>query len=76
VRDDLTRIYCAIYVEKDSQKQIIIGRAGVRLKEIGTRARRDIERLLGHKCYLELFVKVEENWRERERVLNELGIKG
>jgi len=75
VRDDLTRIYCAIYVEKDSQKQIIIGRRGARLKEIGTRARRDIERLLGHKCYLELFVKVEENWREREPVLDELGIK-
>lgn len=74
-RADLTRIYCAIYVEKESQKRIIIGRGGARLKEIGTRARRDLERLLGHKCYLELFVKVEENWRERKQVLDELGIK-
>jgi GTPase len=74
-RENLTRIYCAIYVEKDSQKRIIIGRAGARLKEIGSKARRDVERLLGHKCYLELFVKVEENWRERDRVLDELGIK-
>src|SRR5437867_11702412 len=75
VREDLSRIYCAIYVERNSQKQIIIGRGGARLKEVGTRARRDIERLLGHKSYLELFVKVEENWREREPVLDELGIK-
>jgi len=73
-REDLTRIYCAIYVEKDSQKRIVIGRGGARLKEIGSKARRDIERLLGHQCYLELFVKVEENWREREQVLDELGI--
>jgi GTPase len=74
LREDLTRIYCAIYVEKDSQKRIIIGRGGARLKQIGTRARRDIERLLGHKCYLELFVKVEANWRERNELLNEMGI--
>ena len=75
VRDDFTRIYCAIFVEKASQKSIIIGRGGARLKDIGTKARREIERLLGHKCYLELFVKVEEGWRERAHVLDELGIK-
>ena len=75
MREDFSRIYCAIYVERDSQKQIIIGSGGARLKEVGTRARRDIERLLGHKSYLELFVKVERNWREREPVLDELGIK-
>ena len=75
VRDDFTRIYCAIFVEKASQKSIIIGRGGARLKDVGTKARREIERLLGHKCYLELFVKVEEGWREREHVLDELGIK-
>ncbi len=74
VSEKFTRIYCAIYVEKDSQKRIVIGRAGERLKQIGTKARRDIERLLGHKCYLELFVKVEENWRERKQVLDEMGI--
>jgi GTPase len=75
VRQDFTRIYCAICVEKDSQKRIIIGRGGVRLKEIGSKARRDIEHLIDHKCYLELFVKVEENWRQRKQVLDDLGIK-
>jgi GTP-binding protein Era len=73
---DLTRIHCAVFVERSSQKRIIIGKGGERLKEIGTRARRDIERLVGHHVYLELFVKVEENWRNSARSLNELGIKG
>lgn len=71
---ELARIYCAIYVERASQKRIIIGKGGERLKEIGTRARQDIERLLGHRVYLQLFVKVEENWRNSPRALNELGI--
>lgn len=74
-RPDFTRIYCAIYVERDSQKRIIIGKGAERLKEIGTQARQDIEHLLGHRVYLELFVKVEENWRNSERALNEIGIK-
>ncbi|OLE52694.1 MAG: GTPase Era [Acidobacteria bacterium 13_1_20CM_3_53_8] len=74
VRPDFTRINCAIFVEKPSQKRIIIGHGAERLKEVGTRARHDIERLLGHRCHLELFVKVEEGWRDKERVLNELGI--
>ena len=72
--EDLTRIYCAIYVERPSQKKIVIGRGGERLKEVGTRARQDIERLVGHRVYLELFVKVEEDWRNSARALNELGI--
>jgi GTP-binding protein Era len=75
VREDFTRIYCAIFVEKPSQKKIIIGAGGQRLKQIGIRARRQIEKLLGHRCHLELFVKVEADWREREHVLDELGIK-
>lgn len=62
--DELVRIFCAIYVERSSQKSIIIGRGGARLKEIGTKARRDIERLAGRRVYLELFVKVEEDWRK------------
>ncbi len=74
VRADFARIYCAIFVERDSQKKIIIGHGAQRLKQIGIRARREIERLLGHRCHLELFVKVEEDWRERERLLDELGI--
>ncbi|HEX8138946.1 MAG TPA: GTPase Era [Pyrinomonadaceae bacterium] len=73
-RPDFTRIYCAIFVERPSQKKIIIGHGAERLKEIGTQARRDIERLLGHRCHLELFVKVEEGWRDREGVLDSLGI--
>jgi len=75
VREDFTRIYCAIFVERESQKKIIIGHGAQRLKQIGMRARHDIERLLGHRCHLELFVKVEEGWRGREHVLDELGIK-
>src|SRR5215212_8484367 len=74
VSEGLARIYCAIYVERDSQKSIIIGKGGARLKEVGTEARRDVERLLGHKVYLELFVKVEEGWRDSPRALNEMGI--
>ncbi|HWS86783.1 MAG TPA: GTPase Era [Pyrinomonadaceae bacterium] len=76
VSDELTRIFCAVYVERPSQKSIIIGKGGARLKEIGTQARRDIERLLGHKVYLELFVKVEEGWRDSPRALSEMGIEG
>lgn len=74
VRDDFTRIYCAIFVERESQKKIIIGRGAQRLKQIGMRARREIERMIGHRCHLELFVKVEENWRDQQRLLNEMGI--
>lgn len=75
VSEYLARICCAIFVERPSQKKIIIGRAGERIKEIGTRAREDIERILGHRVHLELFVKVEEDWRNSARALNELGIK-
>ncbi len=74
VREDWARIYCAILVEKPSQKKIIIGHGGARLREIGTRARREIEKLLGHHCYLELFVKVEEDWRDKKHLLDSLGI--
>ena len=74
VRADFTRIHCAIFVERASQKKIIIGHGAERLKEIGTQARRDIEHLLGHRCHLELFVKVEEGWRDREGLLDTLGI--
>ena len=74
VREDFTRIYCAIFVERESQKKIIIGRRAQRLKQVGTRARRDIERMLGHRCHLELFVKVEEDWRDQQRLLDEMGI--
>jgi GTP-binding protein Era len=76
VRADFTRIYCAIFVERQSHKKIVIGHGGLRLKETGTSARRDIERLLGHRCHLELFVKVEADWRDKEQLLDELGLQG
>jgi GTP-binding protein Era len=75
VREDFSRIYCAIVVERGSQKKIIIGRGASRLKEIGISARRDIEELLGHRCHLELFVKVEEDWRNSPHLLDEFGLE-
>jgi GTP-binding protein Era len=74
VREDFARIYCVIVVERASQKKIIIGRGASRLKEVGIRARREIETLLGHRVHLELFVKVEEDWRNREQLLDEFGL--
>lgn len=69
-----TTIFCAIYVERSSQKGIIIGKGGIKLKKIGTEARVDIENLLGKKVYLQLFVKVVEDWRNRGRDLDDIGI--
>jgi len=73
-RDDFARIYCAIIVERNSQKKIVIGKGASRLKEIGIRARRDIEKLVDHRVHLELFVKVEEDWRNRDALLDEMGL--
>jgi GTPase len=74
VRPDFDRIYCTIFVERESQKKIVIGHGAQRLKQVGIRARHDIENLLGHRCHLELFVKVEKDWRERAHLLDEMGI--
>jgi GTP-binding protein Era len=74
VREDFTRIHCAIFVERPSQKKIVIGKGASRLKEIGTRARHEIEELLGHRVHLELFVKVESEWRNRQNLLDEMGV--
>jgi GTP-binding protein Era len=74
-RADLTLISCAIFVERAGQKKIIIGHGGAQLKEIGTRARRDIENLLGTRCHLQLFVKVEAEWRNKQQLLDSLGIQ-
>ncbi|WP_338551961.1 GTPase Era [Paenibacillus sp. KS-LC4] len=68
-------IGCVIYVERDSQKGIIIGKKGALLKEVGKQARRDIEALLGSRTFLELWVKVKKDWRNQERVLKDLGFK-
>ena len=76
VREDFTRIYCVIVVERASQKKIVIGKGAALLKEIGIQARRDIEKLLDHRVHLELFVKVEEDWRNSNHLLDEFGIGG
>lgn len=73
--EELLYIGATIYVERDSQKGIIIGKRGAMLKEIGARARQDIERLLGNKVFLELWVKVKADWRNREATLRELGYR-
>ena len=73
-REDFTRIHCAIFVERESQKKIVIGKGASRLKQIGIEARAEIENLLGHRCHLELFVKVEEEWRNKDHLLDEMGI--
>ena len=70
----VTRIHCAIFVERSSQKGIIIGKGGIKLKKIGTEARVDIEKLLGKKVFLQLFVKVVEDWRNRPQDLDDIGI--
>ncbi len=74
-RPDFTRIHCAIFVERSSQKRIIIGKGAEHLKETGIQARRDIEILLGHRCHLELFVKVEAGWRDKEHMLDDMGVQ-
>jgi GTP-binding protein Era len=76
VREDFSRIYCVIVVERGSQKKIIIGKGASRLKDVGIRARKDIEALLGHRVHLELFVKVEEDWRNKNQLLDEYGLGG
>ncbi len=69
----LVEIIASIVVERNSQKGIIIGKGGSMLKEIGTRAREDIEHLFGKQVFLELFVKVETDWRNREHYLRNYG---
>ncbi|MGH9603071.1 MAG: GTPase Era [Terriglobales bacterium] len=67
----LTRIHATIYCERDGQKKILVGKGGAMLKKIGTSARLELERILGTKVYLELFVKVRPEWRESKRFLEE-----
>lgn len=70
---NLVDVEATIYCEKESHKGIIIGKKGAMLKEIGTRARGDIQRLLGSPIYLELFVKVKKNWRDSDFLLKNFG---
>ena len=73
-RGGLVRISAVIWVERDSQKAIVIGKKGAMLKSVGTRARENLEKLLGCKVFLSLVVKVEERWSERAGALKRLGI--
>lgn len=72
---DALYIHANIYAERDSQKAILIGKGGEMLKRVGTLARRDIERILGSKAYLELWVKVKKDWRNHEHWLRSFGLR-
>jgi GTP-binding protein Era len=71
--DDLIRISAVIYVERESQKGIVIGHQGVALKRVSTEARRDLERFFGKKIYLSTFVKVDKDWRSSDRAMRQFG---
>lgn len=70
---NLVRINAVIYVERDTQKGIVIGHGGQALKKVATEARKDIESFLGKKVYMEMFVKVEKDWRNRDTKLKAFG---
>ncbi|PNZ11285.1 GTPase Era [Staphylococcus coagulans] len=71
--EDRVHIEATIFVERDSQKGIVIGKGGKKLKEIGKRARLDIEHLLGSKVYLDLWVKVQKDWRNKATFIKQMG---
>lgn len=73
--NDKIQIQATIIVERDSQKGIIIGKVGKMLKDIGTKARKDIENLLGDKVFLELWVKVQKDWRDKKVYLQDFGYR-
>ena len=72
-KENIIDIYVDIIVDRDNLKKIIIGKKGVKLKEIGIKARREIEKILGKQVYLELYVKTLKKWRDKEKYLNDLG---
>ena len=72
-REDLTDVHAELYVERPSQKAIILGTKGARLKDVGTRARKQIEALLGTRVYLDLHVKVAKDWQRNPKQLRRLG---
>jgi GTP-binding protein Era len=71
--EGLRRIYASIVVDKESQKAIVIGRKGEKLKAIATRARKDMEQLFGGKVFLEVWVRVRRGWADDARALKSLG---
>jgi GTP-binding protein Era len=70
--DGITKIYCTILVERESQKPIVVGRGGSMIKEIGTAARAELQHILERRVYLDLHVKVKAEWRDNERVLDDI----
>ena len=70
---NLTRIFADIYVERPSQKAIVIGHRGSRLRDVGIRARAEIEELLGSRVYLDLHVRVAKDWQRDPKQLRKLG---
>ncbi|MDH5784753.1 MAG: GTPase Era [Chromatiales bacterium] len=73
--EGMLHIHGLIWVERDSQKRIVIGKGGEKLKEVGKQARLDMQRLFDSKVFLQLWVKVKEGWSDNERILNSLGYK-
>ncbi len=73
--EGMLRIHALIWVERNSQKRIVIGKGGEKLKEVGKQARIDMQKLFGSKVYLQLWVKVKEGWSDNERILSSLGYK-
>jgi GTP-binding protein Era len=73
-RERILRLYCTIFVETESQKPIVIGRAGEMIKRIGTEARHDLEKFFDTKVFLDLRVKVNAAWRDNDRVLDDIGV--
>lgn len=74
-QERVLKLYCTILVERESQKPIVVGKGGAMIKEIGTAAREELERFFGRRVYLDLRVTVKSEWRDDERVLNELGLQ-
>ena len=73
--DGITNIYCTILVDRESQKPIVVGRAGSMIKQIGTIARKELEQYLETRVFLDLHVKVRSEWRDDERLLDEMGMR-
>ena len=73
--ENMIRVQATIMVERDSQKGIVIGKRGALLKEVGTEARKDIDMLLGSKVFLELWVKVQKDWRNKQAQLRDFGFR-
>jgi GTP-binding protein Era len=70
----LLKMYCTIVVDRDSQKAIVVGRGGSMIKQIGTAAREELERFFGGKVFLDLHVAVKSDWRENDRMLQDIGV--